>query len=162
MNKSPRPPSNSARRRSMRRGRPKAELVLSKSEQERLESMARRSRSAPHLARRARIILKCAEEVDNQTVAHKLRVTPQMVGKWRARFVSERLEGLDDEPRPGAPAPGRRCAGGRRDCAHARIHAARRHPLEHTLDGGRRRDEPHDGPAHLESLWSPAASQHDL
>ena len=87
----------------MRRGRPKAELVLSKSEQERLESMARRSRSAPHLARRARIILKCAEEVDNQTVAHKLRVTPQMVGKWRARFVSERLEGLHDEPRTGAP-----------------------------------------------------------
>src|ERR1700757_2782039 len=103
MNKSPRPPSNSARRRSMRRGRPKAELVLSKSEQERLESMARRSRSAPHLARRARIILKCAERVDNKTVAHKLRVTPQMVGKWRARFVSERLEGLHDKPRPGAP-----------------------------------------------------------
>lgn len=62
-----------------------------------------RSRSAPQIARRARIILKCAEGVDNKTVAHKLRVTPQMVGKWRARFVGRRLEGLHDEPRPGAP-----------------------------------------------------------
>ncbi|MBV8139507.1 MAG: IS630 family transposase, partial [Deltaproteobacteria bacterium] len=44
----------------MRSGRPKAELVLSEMERERLESMARRSRSAPQLARRARIILKCA------------------------------------------------------------------------------------------------------
>ena len=87
----------------MRSGRPKAELGLSETERERLESMARRARSAPHLARRARIILKCAEGVDNRTVAHKLRVTPQMVSKWRARFVSARLEGLDDEPRPGAP-----------------------------------------------------------
>jgi len=45
----------------MRSGRPKVELVLSEMERERLESMARRSRSAPPLARRARIILKCAE-----------------------------------------------------------------------------------------------------
>ena len=83
--------------------RPKAELVLSEAERKSLESMARRTRSVPQLARRARIILKCAERVDNNTVAHQLRVTPQMVGKWRVRFVSERLEGLNDEPRPGAP-----------------------------------------------------------
>jgi transposase len=87
----------------MRTGRPKAELVLSERQRETLESLARRARSAPQLARRARIILKCAEGADNKTVAQKLRVTPQMVGKWRARFVAERGEGLHDEPRPGAP-----------------------------------------------------------
>ena len=87
----------------MRTGRPKRALVLSDEEREILASMARRARSAPQIARRARIILQCAEGVDNQTVAHRLRVSPQMVGKWRARFVEGRLEGLHDEPRPGAP-----------------------------------------------------------
>lgn len=87
----------------MRTGRPKAELTLSEGERQSLESMVRRSRSAPQVARRARIILKCASGLDNRTVASKLRVTPQMVGKWRSRFVTERLEGLHDEPRPGTP-----------------------------------------------------------
>ena len=87
----------------MRTGRPKAELKLSEDEREALESMAARSRTVPQLARRARIILKCASGLDNKSVASKLRVTPQMVGKWRSRFVSTRLEGLVDEPRPGAP-----------------------------------------------------------
>jgi transposase len=36
-------------------------------------------------------------------VAARFAVTPQMVGKWRARFVARRLEGLSDEPRPGQP-----------------------------------------------------------
>jgi len=109
----------------MRRGRPKAELVLREAERKSLESMARRTRSAPQLARRARIILKCAERVDNKTVAHKLRVTPQMVGKWRARFVSERLEGLQDEPRPGAP----------RQVADAQVEEVIVRTLEHTPRG---------------------------
>jgi transposase len=87
----------------MRTGRPKSELRLSAEEKVALESMAARSRTAPQLARRARIILKCASGVDNKTVAMKMRVTQQMVGKWRSRFVSKRLEGLVDEPRPGAP-----------------------------------------------------------
>lgn len=87
----------------MRTGRPKAQLVLSEQEREILESNAHRSRSAPQVARRSRIILKCAEGLDNQTVARRLRVSPQMVGKWRGRFISDRLEGLLDEPRPGAP-----------------------------------------------------------
>jgi transposase len=86
----------------MRRGRPKVALILTDEERHRLASLAHRSRSAPHVARRARIILACAEGTDNKGVAHRLHVTPATVGKWRGRFVRQRLDGLYDEPRPGA------------------------------------------------------------
>jgi len=87
----------------MRTGRPKAELVLSKEEERELQSLARRSRTAPQLARRARIVLASASGLDNKTVARKTRVSQATVGKWRTRFVQRRMEGLDDEPRTGAP-----------------------------------------------------------
>jgi len=87
----------------MRSGRPKAELVLSEDERESLEDLARRRKTAQATALRARIVLACAEGQSNGDVARSLRVTPQTVCKWRARFVQKRLEGLLDEPRPGAP-----------------------------------------------------------
>ena len=84
-------------------GRPKVPLVLTTPEQQALDSLAHRARTAPQVARRARIVLACARGLDNQTVAKKLRVSPQMVGRWRARFVTRRVDGLLDAPRPGAP-----------------------------------------------------------
>ena len=87
----------------MRTGRPKQPLVLSEEERERLESLSHRARSLPALARRARVVLACAEGLDNKAVAKKLRCSLGMVGKWRSRFLKTRLEGLYDEPRPGAP-----------------------------------------------------------
>jgi transposase len=84
-------------------GRPKAVLVLTAEEQRDLESLAHRSRSAPGLARRARLVLVCAEGLDNGMVARRLRMSPATVCKWRARFVAGRVAGLFDEPRPGAP-----------------------------------------------------------
>ena len=87
----------------MRTGRPKVPLVLTEPERHALEGLARRARTAPQVARRARIVLACARGLDNQTVAKKLRVSAQMVGRWRARFVVRRADGLFDEPRPGVP-----------------------------------------------------------
>src|SRR5271167_2902676 len=87
----------------MRTGRPKQPLILTEEERERLESLAHRARSQALLARRARVVLGCAEGLDNQAVARKLRCSVGMVGKWRARFLKGRLEALYDEPRPGAP-----------------------------------------------------------
>jgi transposase len=47
--------------------------------------------------------LGCARGLDNKQVAARERVSPQTVGKWRARFVEFRLDGLADDPRPGRP-----------------------------------------------------------
>ena len=86
----------------MRIGRPKAALILTDEDRRRLESLAHRSRSAAHVAHRARIILACAEGTDSKVVARRLHVTPGTVCKWRGRFLTARLDGLYDEPRPGA------------------------------------------------------------
>jgi transposase len=55
------------------------------------------------VARRSGMVLECAAGEPNTVVARKLGLTDQTVGKWRQRFVARRLDGLLDEPRPGAP-----------------------------------------------------------
>ena len=87
----------------MGQGRPKARLVVAPGEREALERWSRRPKTAQALALRARIVLRCAQGKNNGVVAEELGVTRQMVGKWRQRFVDCRLDGLLDEPRPGAP-----------------------------------------------------------
>ena len=87
----------------MRTGRPTAELVVTDHERATLERYTRRAKTAQARALRARIVLACAEGVSNQQVARTERVTPHTVGKWRARFVRDRLAGLADEPRVGTP-----------------------------------------------------------
>jgi Winged helix-turn helix len=61
------------------------------------------TKTAQALALRAKIILACAEGKPNGVVARQTRVRQQTVGKWRSRFLSNGLEGLLDEPRPGTP-----------------------------------------------------------
>lgn len=87
----------------MRRGRPKPVLTLTDDEREKLQSWARRGTTAQRLALRAKIILACVEHPLNKDVAKRLRVRAATVGKWRSRFLARRLDGLTDEPRPGAP-----------------------------------------------------------
>ncbi len=86
-----------------RTGRPKAELTLTVDEREQLQRWAQRRVSAQALAMRSRIVLACAKGRSNAAVADELGVSAQMVGKWRARFVETRLDGLSDDPRPGRP-----------------------------------------------------------
>lgn len=87
----------------MPRGRAKPLLVLTGEERETLERWARRPTTAQALALRARIVLRCASGHQNQDVARDVGVTRLTVGRWRQRFVAKRLDGLLDEPRPGAP-----------------------------------------------------------
>jgi transposase len=86
-----------------KRGRPVAELVLTDDERDTLQRWARRAKSSQALAQRCRIVLGCAAGKSNKEVAAEVGVWPQTVGIWRQRFIERRLEGLADEPRPGAP-----------------------------------------------------------
>ena len=84
-------------------GRPMAVLVLSDEERSYLERQARRRRVARSLSDRCRMILRCADGLTNKAVAAELGVHEHTVGKWRRRFLKERIDGLSDEPRPGRP-----------------------------------------------------------
>ena len=49
-------------------------------------------------------MLECAAGESNTDVAARLGISRPTVGKWRARFIEHRLDGLVDDPRPGRPA----------------------------------------------------------
>ena len=87
-----------------RTGRPKTELILSDEEREQLLRWSRRPTSAQALALRSRIVLGCAEGLDNKAVAARVGCSTNTVSKWRARFVESQLDGLLDEARPRRPA----------------------------------------------------------
>lgn len=80
-----------------------ATIQLSEDERIALESYARRRKTAQALAMRARIVLRCAEGGHDGIVAEEVGVARNTVGRWRRRFTALRLQGLLDEPRPGAP-----------------------------------------------------------
>src|SRR5687768_9245343 len=80
-----------------------ATLALNGAERGELEGLARRRRTSQALAMRARIILRAADGASNTAIADGLGVAKHTVGKWRERFARQRLDGLLDEPRPGAP-----------------------------------------------------------
>jgi transposase len=85
------------------RGPKLAELALTAEERDVLLGWARRAKTAQALAMRARIVLACADGLSNSEASRQLGASLPTVGKWRKRFVTQRLAGLSDEPRPGAP-----------------------------------------------------------
>ena len=84
-------------------GRPKPVLTLTDDKRQKLETWTNRPKSTQRLATGARIVLACADGLDNQEVADRLEINTATVGKWRRRVLDLRLDGLADESRPGAP-----------------------------------------------------------
>ena len=144
----------------MTMGRPIPPLQLSREEGETLERWVRRPSSAQALSLRARIILTCAQGKTNTEVAWQMHLAKPTVGKWRSRFLTRRLDGLLDEPRPGAP----------REISDAAVERvltlgnppARGHALVDALDGPPLRTQSKRGQPHLACFRSPAASRRDL
>jgi transposase len=79
-------------------------LDLTDRERAALGEIVRRRNVGQAVARRARVVLACAEPgATNLGVARALGVSRPTVATWRRRFAAHRLEGLVDAPRPGAP-----------------------------------------------------------
>jgi transposase len=86
----------------MARG-PAVKIILADSERSELEMRARRRKIARVDAVRAEIVLLAVDGMNNCAIAVTLGVSRLTVGLWRKRFAKKRFDGLDDEPRSGAP-----------------------------------------------------------
>ena len=87
----------------MKTGRPKTPIILTKEENEQLKSIANSRSLAYSIVNRARIVLMAAQDTPNKIIAEKVSLSPQMVSKWRKRYLQQGLTGLHDELRPGRP-----------------------------------------------------------
>ncbi|MEZ2218590.1 IS630 family transposase [Rhizobium sp. RCC_161_2] len=85
-------------------GRPTTPLVLTKEERDYLEQQVRLEEAVSRsMFERCRIILRCADGIASKMVAAELGVHENTVGKWRRRFLQDRIEGLFDADRSGRP-----------------------------------------------------------
>jgi transposase len=89
----------------MRRGRPKAALVLTPAEKGHLDSLAKATASEDSVSKRAKIVLLCAEGLENREVARRLGTSAHTVGRWRAQFLMAGVRGLQDTPNRGGRRP---------------------------------------------------------
>src|SRR5215475_9274822 len=78
-------------------------IVLDDAEKRELMALTRKHGAPQVMAERARIVLAAARGLKNKEIAAKLGVCAHTVGTWRNRFATKRMDGLYDEPRPGAP-----------------------------------------------------------
>ena len=84
-------------------GRPKATLTISSEERVHLLAITRSRSLSAALTLRAKIVVACERESSNAVVSTQLGVGPHTIGKWRNRFITDRIEGLYDEMRSGRP-----------------------------------------------------------
>ena len=105
----------------MRTGRPKQRLILTDEEHDRLESLAHRARSQPALARRARVLLACAEGLDNKTLSRWGRTRPSREGfsrqKWDPSWRCHRSADCTTVTNDGSPETYQP----KLSCAHRRV-----------------------------------------
>jgi len=78
------------------------EITLSDEERSKLEKLAGGRKTSVRMALRSKMILLAAEGQQDKEIATALGVTRQNVARWRNRFNSQRIQGIEkDAPRPG-------------------------------------------------------------
>ena len=80
------------------------EIRLTRKERAVLEARLRAGSTEQRQLLRTRIVLEAAEGLGTREIARELDTTPTTVSLWRGRFARQRLDGLEDLPRSGAPA----------------------------------------------------------
>ena len=87
----------------MARRKAASEIKLTDEERSVLERLGRRRKVSRGEAQRADIVLRAGDGLNNSEIADAVGVTRQTVRIWRERFAELRIDGLNDEPRCGAP-----------------------------------------------------------
>lgn len=79
------------------------QVVLSAAEERELSARARKYTLAYFQVQRAKMILLAAQGLDNEAIARRLDTRREVVCFWRKRFLEQRVDGLEERPRPGRP-----------------------------------------------------------
>lgn len=79
-------------------------IELTADEEQTLRMWTRAGTTEQRLARRAQVVLLCAQGLPIREVGERCGLSQLSVFKWKRRFLERRLEGLADAPRPGRPA----------------------------------------------------------
>ncbi len=78
-------------------------IVLTPEEARALERRARKYTLPYFQVARAKMILLAAHGLANDEIAAALSTRREVVSLWRKRFFEQRIEGLEERPRPGRP-----------------------------------------------------------
>jgi transposase len=80
-----------------------ASLEVPKEEKQILESWLRGGKTEKRIAQRATIILELHKGKSNKEVAQQLSTRDATISKWRNRYLTEGIKGLQDKSRSGKP-----------------------------------------------------------
>ena len=78
-------------------------IHLSSAEEAELQRRAGKYTLPYFQVQRAKMILLAAEGLNNDEIAARLDSRREVVGRWRKRFFMDRLQGLEEQARPGRP-----------------------------------------------------------
>ena len=79
-------------------------IELTAEEEQTLRMWTRAGTTEQRLARRAKVVLCCAQGLPIREVGERCGLSQISVFKWKRRFLEKRLDGLADAQRPGRPA----------------------------------------------------------